>query len=584
MKKNDIIIVALLLVLWFAWGPLDRHVFRKYFYNAPPVQQQEMLTETAGESEETAVKPPVVLEAPELKPAQEPVEYPAMPETPEESAVPETTAVISNDFLALTVSSRGGTIKSVQLKEYPTSMDEGSAPVELDFGPTGALLLKGLPEGADRDLVVSAGDDSRSVLFSGAMADGIHFERTLSLGDGYVLKIEERIFNEREEAATLSASSITLGEMVTDTNQFQMKGMVYLGVDTLSPGGEKVKHWSKKLNGLFDDPSQTEVRRAIERPVDWAAVKNKYFVQSLRPTGGGDDCVVIVKRAPGTKEVSTVAAEILLTDVTLAPRESTTRAMDFYIGPKKLSELKQLGYHQVDIMELGWTTPIGKFLLYSMNLIHDRLWPYNYGLAIMLLTIIIRIIFWPITHKGTESMRRMGELQPLIKEINEKYKDSPQKKQEAMMALYKEHKVNPMGGCLPMVIQIPVFFALFYILRSAIELRFAGFLWITDLSEPENIISFGFKLPLIGWDALNILPILMAISMAAQQKLTPTAASGDEKQAQMQKSMMTVMPVMMLIFLYNMPSGLALYWTTQNVLMIVQQLIYKKRKEAREAA
>ncbi|MCB1102394.1 MAG: membrane protein insertase YidC, partial [Kiritimatiellae bacterium] len=196
------------------------------------------------------------------------------------------------------------------------------------------------------------------------------------------------------------------------------------------------------------------------------------------------------------------------------------------------------------------------------------------GFSIMLLTFMNKVIFWPITHKSTESMRKMSELQPLMTKIREKYKDNPQRQSQEMMALYKEHKVNPVGGCIPMLIQIPVFFALFVVLRIAIELRFAEFLWIKDLSSPERLIEFGFALPIVGWDALNILPILMTLAMYWQQKLMP--AGGDPQQ---QKIMRIMMPGMMFFMLYNFASGLALYWTTQNILVIIQQSIYQYRKK-----
>ena len=211
--------------------------------------------------------------------------------------------------------------------------------------------------------------------------------------------------------------------------------------------------------------------------------------------------------------------------------------------------------------------PIKKALLWG--LIHFAIFG-NYGIAILILTILVRVIFWPLTHKGTESMKRMQALQPQMKAIKEKYKDNPQRVQQETMALYKENKVNPMGGCLPMFIQVPVFIALFAVLRSAIELRYSSFLWISDLSEPENL--FAGMIPVVG--SLNILPLLMSATMMWQQKLTPTA--GD---AQQQKMMAVMMPVMMLFFFYSMPSGLVLYWTTSQVLMIVQLLI-KKKKEA----
>jgi YidC/Oxa1 family membrane protein insertase len=166
----------------------------------------------------------------------------------------------------------------------------------------------------------------------------------------------------------------------------------------------------------------------------------------------------------------------------------------------------------------------------------------------------------------------MGEIQPLVKEIQAKYKDNPQKQQQEVMALYKEHKVNPMGGCLPMLVQIPVFIALFVVLRSAIELRFAPFLWIRDLSEPENLLAG--MIPVVG--SLNILPLVMAGTMFWQQKLTPGA--GDPQQ----QKMMAFMPLLMLVFFYSFASGLVLYWTTNQCLMIAQQLINKRRQARKE--
>jgi YidC/Oxa1 family membrane protein insertase len=197
----------------------------------------------------------------------------------------------------------------------------------------------------------------------------------------------------------------------------------------------------------------------------------------------------------------------------------------------------------------------------------------------MLLTVIVRTVFWPLTHKSTMSMKRMSKLQPQMNAIREKFKANPQKMQAEIMALYRANKVNPFAGCLPLLIQIPVFIALFYVLRSAIELRYASFLWIRDLSEPERIFDFGFAIPILGWDALNLLPIAMTITMIIQMKVTPTA--GDPQQ---QKIMMTIMPAMMLAMLYNYASGLALYWTTTNIISIAQQFYYRHLNKKEEAA
>jgi YidC/Oxa1 family membrane protein insertase len=329
-----------------------------------------------------------------------------------------------------------------------------------------------------------------------------------------------------------------------------------------------------KLPVVIDRPPRGDA------PVDWVAAKNKYFAQILTPRDGGADAVIHARRtvlpreeadpafAPKMTPLDEVAASVRIEGQDLAPGEEATRKIEYYVGPMKYAELHRMSLHRVDVMELGMWRPVGKVLLVIMNFIHDRVWPHNYGLAIILLTIIVRIVFWPITHKSTESMKRMAAVQPLVTELRTKYKDNPQKLQQEIMALYKEHKVNPLGGCLPMLIQIPIFIALFMVLRSAIELRFAPFLWIKDLSEPENLFAGVIGFP------INLLPLLMAATMYIQQKITPTA--GDPAQAKMMRIMM---PGMMLFFLYNYASGLALYWTTQNVLMIIQQVMMQRKKK-----
>jgi YidC/Oxa1 family membrane protein insertase len=376
-----------------------------------------------------------------------------------------------------------------------------------------------------------------------------------------------------------------------------MRGLVVLGVDTLSPG-DKVRHWGKKIDDYFKkemkEQDLSRLPREIYRcphddpqPVDWVAAKNKYFVQILHPKNGGEYAQVYARRVvteeelanpayqPGMEGVEAVGAVIALPAWNLEPGEVLKTEMSYYGGPKKYAKLHKLGFHKVRVMEFGVFRPISELLLRALNGVHRWVWPHNYGLAIILLTIVIRIIFWPITHKSTESMKRMQEIQPLAQELREKYKDNPQKQQQELMALYKEHKVNPVGGCLPMLIQIPVFIGLFTVLRSAIELRFAPFLWIHDLSQPENLFADVLPFP------FNPLPLVMAGTMFWQQKLTTGGATGGETQ---QQKMMAFMPLLLLFIFYRMPSGLVLYWTTNQCLMIIQQLVSKKKKAAEAAA
>jgi len=261
-----------------------------------------------------------------------------------------------------------------------------------------------------------------------------------------------------------------------------------------------------------------------------------------------------------------VAAAIHFAGRSLTAGETYHRTLSYYVGPKEFSSIAPLGLHKQEIMDFGKLRWLCEGLLWSLNKLYWLI--PNYGIAIILLTLIVRIIFWPLTHKGTESMKRMQALQPQIKELQEKYRDKPQKLQQETMALYRENKVNPLGGCLPMLVQIPVFFALFNVLRSAVELRFAPFLWVKDLSAAENLLVGVSPIP------INLLPILMTVTQIWQQKLTP--AAGDPAQ---QKMMMWMMPIMMLMFLYSMPAALVLYWTANQVMMIIQLYWQRRMKK-----
>jgi YidC/Oxa1 family membrane protein insertase len=228
----------------------------------------------------------------------------------------------------------------------------------------------------------------------------------------------------------------------------------------------------------------------------------------------------------------------------------------WYAGPKEYERLAALGGGQEEVMQFGFWGVISVVLLKSMKFFHNVI--PNWGIAIILVTIVIKILFWPIQAKSIKSMKAMQQFQPLMQKLREKYKDDPQRLNAEMMKLYKEHKINPFSGCLPMLVQIPVFFALFTMLRSAVELRGARFLWIKDLSQPDTVLQLaGFP--------LNPLPLLMGVSMIWQMKLTPQ--TGD---AQQQK-IMQFMPLIFLFVCYNMSSGLVLYWTVQQLLSIAQQ-------------
>jgi YidC/Oxa1 family membrane protein insertase len=578
MKKSDFMIVGILVVLMFGWMYL--------FPSAKPAPKP-----VAEEAAEAIPAQPSQAEKDGKSAAGEPAAAIAADAEPGEEAdkklAPEQFQTLANDRIELSVSSHGAAVVSAILKDYPEVNDPDSPPLMLDFSTAPALKYDGLP--------LSSGTLMRTrdgLVYTAPFGDGQVFKRTLRLEEEYLLTIRDEFINSADTPWMLPDLRLPSGPMSNPEETSSTKGITTLGVDTFSPAAG-VTHWSKQFRKISAGVLEftTTPQLVPTTPVDWIAAKNKFFVQVLTPepgASGGFDFTVR-REGEGKKMVEAeVSAALQFGKELVGANETVTRDVRAYIGPKDFGFLKTQGMEQTEVMEFK-STGFWKFMnpvMYPIKL--ALLWGLthlalfgNYGIAILILTVIVRVIFWPLTHKSTESMKRMQEFQPKIKEIQAKYKDNPQRLQQETMKFYKENKINPMGGCLPMVIQIPVFIALFSVLRSAIELRFSKFLWIRDLSEPENLFAGKFTVPLIGWDSLNILPILMAVTMAWQQKLTTGSSAATPEQQQQQKMMAVMMPVMMLFFFYTMPSGLVLYWTTSQVLMIAQ-LLLRKKKEVRK--
>ncbi len=596
MNRKDMAVVAVLVTILILWPHMDRWIVRKFFPErwAPPAVVRT--SEAISSSDEEAVLRPGVepSETPILHPAPEDGTEPVQKTTPqgssppvenEEPADPARLYVLRNAHAEYTFSSHGAALISARLLDYRATFDRDSEPVSLHFSETPALVWRNI-SGAGGDFEVEASADGRALSFERRTPSGLHIRRRVELGDSYLLRLREEWRHARENADPIRVEKpeLTLGPMTNLPGESLVRGLAFLGVDTLSPGGERVRYWGPRMASWFKEEQRPNlpftVRRRVPdtgRAVDWVAVKNKYFVQILRPEGGAEGAWAEAKRLrfpeeeinpafrPRIEIASTGAALMFRGGAILAGAEPVVHEMEFYVGPKKYAELQRLAYHQADVMEFGMWGGIGKILLSTLNGLY-RVIP-NYGVAIILLTILIRIVFWPITHRGTQSMKRMQEIQPLVNEIRAKFKDNPQRQQREIMALYKEHRINPVSGCLPMLIQIPVFIALFVVLRSAIELRFAPFLWVRDLSEPENLLAGRLPFGL----SLNLLPLIMTATQIWQQRLTPQA--GDPSQ----QKLMTFMPIIMLVFFYNFASGLVLYWTTNQCLMIGQQLIQRHR-------
>ncbi|RMD79049.1 MAG: membrane protein insertase YidC [Lentisphaerae bacterium] len=346
-----------------------------------------------------------------------------------------------------------------------------------------------------------------------------------------------------------------------------------------------------KLKGL-----SAEKREALGKlKIRWVAVQNKFFATSLvslippTPLSGLSPLVLPFPKRDAAKKkaLAYVAATVALRlEKSLSPGKSLSRTYGFYVGPKKYDQLKALGFHQNAIMGfdrfLFGTVTFMEWVawsIYSLLKIFYSLF-HNYGVAILLSTIVIRSILFPLTFKSTLLSQKMKEIKPEIDKLKERYGNDPQKLNVEIMNLYREKGVNPFGGCLPLLFQIPVFFALFNVLRSAIELRLASFLWVNDLSLPDHLFTMPTFLPFIGGMPFNLLPIIMGVSMFFQQRLMPTSPDPA------QQKIMDFMTIFIIFVCYNMPAGLTLYWAANNIISIIQFRIVQpwllERKEQKK--
>ncbi len=321
--------------------------------------------------------------------------------------------------------------------------------------------------------------------------------------------------------------------------------------------------------------------------VFWAAVSNKYFCTVFKRDDVRKGGFIIKQhrrfvKVDGDKEEPIIAVGALLPPVKIAPGAAATMEFSTYDGPKDIDALGDFAGGAAGVMHLAWgpLNYLARFLLWILTFFHSLC--NSWGVSIILLTILVRAVFYPITARGNESMKKMQNIQPKFKELREKYSDNPQLLNQKMAELYRAEGVNPFAGCLPILLQIPIFFALYAMLDNAIDLRHVSFLWCKNLAAADTIFSIplGFELPFLKITAIPINPLVLAMTalMVIQQRMTPMSMDPA------QKKMMAFMPVIMLLFLFDLPSGLTLYWTVSNLFSILQLWLQKRRGEKAAAA
>jgi YidC/Oxa1 family membrane protein insertase len=300
---------------------------------------------------------------------------------------------------------------------------------------------------------------------------------------------------------------------------------------------------------------------------EWIAVTNQFFATLVAPlnqkaTGAWGKRFEVARG--DDQKVGGIEGAVAMPGVRVEPGQTYSARFEIYVGPKLYHRLATLQHNEAEVMEFGIFKIVSQALLNALNTLNGVIG--NYAASILTLTVIVKLVLWPIQNKANRSMRQMAVLAPKIQELRDKYKDDPTRMNQEVMKLYKQYGINPVGGCLPMLIQIPIFFGLFTMLRQAVELRNAHFLWIRDLSQPDTVAH----LPVLGWP-VNVLPLLMALTNVWMMRLTPK--SGDPTQ----QRVMMFTPIIFVVFCYNFAAALALYYTTQNLLTILQLYINRRQ-------
>lgn len=536
MEKRALIAVVISLAILV----LYQEVILRYVYPPPPHE------------EEVSEEAPPPAGAPETAPpaAPEP-SAPAAAAPAPHAAVPGRILTIDTDLYTARFTTTGARLESFQLKKYRTTVEPDSPPQEMVVpGVNGEL-----PFGVELRGVASQ-----------VLADA---------GAAYAVAGESRTLSGAEEASlTFSWQADT----ATISKRFSFRGDRYefsavVGARNVPQDySELALAWTKGVDArpqagseqIFDHAVFLQGRKLVENTFDklagevvsgeinWTGFSGRHFFAAMVPTESDKQRLWLKLRDHTVEEkfLFPIAAG------------TVQQPLELYIGPKDFDALEGLGHGLSRGVNLGWFSFIAIPLLHVLNLSHR--FTGNYGIDIILLTVLIKILFIPLTQRSIRSMREMQKLQPQMAKIRERFKDNSEQMNKEIMELYRRHKVNPLGGCLPMVLQTPVFIGLYEALLNTVELRHAPFaLWINDLSAPDRLGAL--QLPYVQHAGIPVLTLFMGASMFVQQWMTPSA--GDPQQ---QRAMM-IMPLIFTFMFVNFPSGLALYWLVNNLLTIAQQ-------------
>ncbi|MDD5155414.1 MAG: membrane protein insertase YidC [Candidatus Omnitrophica bacterium] len=393
---------------------------------------------------------------------------------------------------------------------------------------------------------------------TGASADSL----TFTASDAYKKIIKRFIFHNTNYTIDLDIKTLN-----TSNQRLPLNTPLVLGVLNFSGDQTKARFQDVTVAQIGKISHPNAHKNADFGNLQFLGIRDRYFCSIIEPPDNTYSAFV-KKITPQESEFG-----LNMPDIVLVPGQQIEQKFRIYLGPQELSIIKQANPQWTAVMYYGMFSFISEMLLQLVEFLYRFV--HNWGLAIIILSILIYFLLYPLSLKQMRSMKEMQALQPKVEQLKKAYKDNPQKLNKEIMNLYREHKVNPLGGCLPLVLQIPIFFALYQALIRSIALKGAHFLWIKDLSEPDRAFIMPFSIPMLG-NEINILPILMVVVMFIQQKITTTsAAMGQQEQ---QKLMLIFMPLLFLFIFYHMPSGLVLYWLVNSLLMLIYQFRISRLK------
>ena len=539
-NKNLILAMSLMLAVWLGFSILF-----------PPVKQDQKAQPEPAAAGQAAVQTSTPVVTPEPAASEPPAATTSDPPEVTDSSVPSREITVDTDKYQAVFTTQGARLISFKLKNYKQTAAADAPPVQMfesaplryatlrTTGREGFVLNENAPyQTAAEERIELTVDARHELRFGHVAANGMQYVKTfLLVGDRYTIDTSVELLNSGSatQRGSLDFALVQRWDENRKTDSYSFTGAASL-----------VKEEIDEVD--VDDLKEGSV--AYGSDVSWTSFQTKYFLSVVVPGAGSSER--IEARSKGDAIENLVESPL----ITLQAGERKQLNYLIFIGPKDSEQLKAAGHNLDKVVHFGFFNILAQPLFLVLTFFYGYF--KNYGVAIILLTVLIKILFWPLTHKSYSSMKAMQKLQPEMQKLREKHGSDKERLNKEMMELYKTHRVNPLGGCLPMLVQIPVFFALYKVLLDSIALRHAPFaFWLTDLSAK---------------DPYYITPLLMGASMFVQQKMTPTTADP------MQAKIFMMMPIIFTFLFLNFPSGLVIYWLVNNLLTIVQQYFIHRKK------